>query len=182
MVINLLNLLGFQVCWWLLILYQDQYWWVVAAMLCCHLLLVRGWASELLIMLCVAVTGLLTDSLLTLSGVYIFSDAGQLLPVPFWLGLLWAAFAATLRHSLGYLRKHYGLAAGLGAIGGTSSYVAGMQLGAVSFGPELSVVVGLLVVVWALLTPLIYLLTEYVEATSIHIIQGKPERDSKEIQ
>ena len=161
---NLINLVGFQAGWWLLILYQQQYWWVVAGFLILHIASVPSRLNEVLVIFSTALSGVLIDSVLALLGVYIFSDSGQFLPVPYWLVLLWLVFAATVRHSLSYLRDKYWLAAALGAVGGPLSYLGGMKLGAVDFGYRPAAVLAILSIIWACLMPVIFLISHCVEA------------------
>lgn len=118
-------------------------------------------------MLVTAIPGVIVDILLTVTGVYIFSGSEQLLPIPMWLILLWLAFTATLRHSLAYLRHRYWVAAGLGAVGGTLSYIGGTTLGAVGFGMSLYTTAFLLVCIWACLMPVIFLICNRVEEVMI---------------
>ncbi len=161
-------------------MYQNQYWWVVVALIIAHILFVGESLTELAVVLVTALAGIITDSLLALFGVYIFSGSGQFLPIPFWLILLWYAFASTLRHSLAYLSKHYRLAAGLGAVGGTLSYVAGMKLQAVTFGLAFYPTVLLLACIWACLMPVIFLLCQRVEAVAQRVNGSDTFQTTKE--
>ena len=177
---KLINFIGFQASWWLLVLYQNQYWWVVAALLIAHIVLVGESLTEFAVVLVAAIAGVITDSLLAMFGVYIFSGSGQFLPIPFWLILLWFAFASTLRHSLAYLSTHYWLAAGLGAVAGTLSYVAGMKLQAVTFGLAFYPTVFLLAAIWACLMPVIFLLSQRVEAVAQRVNGSDTFQTTKE--
>ena len=161
-------------------MYQNQYWWVVVALIIAHILFVGESLTEFAVVLLTALAGIITDSLLALFGVYIFSGSGQFLPIPFWLILLWFAFASTLRHSLAYLSKHYRLAAGLGAVGGTLSYVAGMKLQAVTFGLAFYPTVLLLACIWACLMPVIFLLCQRVEAVAQRVNGSDTFQTTKE--
>lgn len=153
---------------------------MVVALIIAHILFVGESLTELAVVLVTALAGIITDSLLALFGVYIFSGSGQFLPIPFWLILLWFAFASTLRHSLAYLSKHYRLAAGLGAVGGTLSYVAGMKLQAVTFGLAFYPTVLLLACIWACLMPVIFLLCQRVEAVAQRVNGSDTFQTTKE--
>lgn len=153
---------------------------MVVALIIAHILFVGESLTELAVVLVTALAGIITDSLLALFGVYIFSGSGQFLPIPFWLILLWYAFASTLRHSLAYLSKHYRLAAGLGAVGGTLSYVAGMKLQAVTFGLAFYPTVLLLACIWACLMPVIFLLCQRVEAVAQRVNGSDTFQTTKE--
>ncbi len=72
---------------------------------------------------------------------------------PLWLVALWAIFATTLRASLSWLAGRYWLAAALGAIGGTLSYLAGARLGAVAMHANHAFAVSALAIGWAALMP-----------------------------
>ncbi len=153
---------------------------MVVALIIAHILFVGESLTEFAVVLVTALAGIITDSLLALFGVYIFSGSGQFLPIPFWLILLWFAFASTLRHSLAYLSKHYRLAAGLGAVGGTLSYVAGMKLQAVTFGLAFYPTVLLLACIWACLMPVIFLLCQRVEAVAQRVNGSDTFQTTKE--
>lgn len=60
----------------------------------------------------------------------------NLLVAPPWMALLWVNFAATLNHSLAWLKGQPLMAALLGATGGPLAFWAGAQLGAVHFVDE----------------------------------------------
>lgn len=144
-----LNFLLFQSIWFVGILGQAPFAWLLVLLLAVHLLLTDDLKSELWIMLPSAAIGVMVDVILTLTGVFIFDPAPSLLPIPFWLVAIWLGFAATFRHSMRYLMDKPAIAIGAAVFAAPLSYVAGMRLGAVSFGlGELStaVVIGLL---WA---------------------------------
>ena len=67
--------------------------WLLLPMLGLHLLVVRHWRSEALLMLAVATLGGSFDSLLATAGFYDFDTASQTLPIPLWLVAIWLAFA-----------------------------------------------------------------------------------------
>lgn len=98
-----------------------------------HLLYMRGGrVPELLLVLGSAIFGFLVDSLLVLSGMIEFPAHSRLgYPSTVWMASLWLMFAMTLRHSLGWLRGRYVLAAALGAVFGPLAYWAGSRIGAI---------------------------------------------------
>ena len=73
---------------------------------------------------------------------------------PFWLSCLWPVLATTMMHAFSGLQKHLLMAAVLGAVGGTLSYLAGTRLTDVAFGSPVAgpVAIGLL---WAALFPML---------------------------
>ena len=132
------NLVAFQLCWlaavlgaaaglpWLGVLFA-------AAWLAAH---VRAAGSsavvELKLIVAAGVLGYALDSLLVLAGFISFPPEARLgAPSTVWMVTLWLAFAATLRHVLGWLRRRYLLGALLGAVAGPFAYWSGAKLGAV---------------------------------------------------
>ncbi|SEG11576.1 DUF2878 domain-containing protein [Marinobacterium lutimaris] len=160
-----INLVGFQLIWWSLVLWGNAAMPVALLLLLIHVFLHFSPRKELQLMLVVAVVGFAVDSLLTLSGVFRFSSADLPSPIwpPLWLLVLWFAFAATLNQTLNWFSGRYRLAALIGGPGGSSTYLAASELGAVSFGPGVLSSVALLTLVWALLFPLLILLKDRIE-------------------
>jgi Protein of unknown function (DUF2878) len=93
---------------------------------------------------------MLADAMLMSQGWLAFGSSTML---PFWLVVLWVAFAATLNHSLVFLHKRLGLASLLGAVFGPVSYWSGMQLGRLQFPHSTTSTMLVLGLVWAILMP-----------------------------
>ena len=75
--------------------------------------------------------GALADSALVLLGLIDFPQQARLgFPTTLWMAGLWAMFAATLRHAMGWLTGRYLLAVLFGLAGGPLAYWAGERLGA----------------------------------------------------
>lgn len=144
-----LNFLLFQAIWFAAILGQEDLEWLVAALLVAHILLVADPAKELRLVLPCAAIGVAVDAALTLSGVFIFDPAPPVLPIPFWLIGIWLAFAGTFRHSMSYLLAKPMIAIPAAAIAAPLSYLAGMGLGAVSFGLDTTATAVTLALLWA---------------------------------
>ena len=73
--------------------------------------------------------GVLADSALVLLGLIDFPQQARLgFPTTLWMAGLWAMFAATLRHAMGWLTGRYLLAALFGFAGGPLAYWAGVRL------------------------------------------------------
>jgi hypothetical protein len=141
-----LNFLLFQAIWFAAIMGREELEWLVAALLVAHILLVTDPVKELRVILPCAAIGIAADAVLTLSGVFVFDPAPPVLPIPFWLIGIWLAFAGTFRHSMSYLLAKPVIAIPAAAIAAPLSYVAGMGLGAVSFGLDTmstAIVIGL---------------------------------------
>ncbi len=160
-----LNLIGFQLIWWALVLWGNAALPFALALLLAHILLHLSPRREFLLMVLAALLGFAVDSLLTLSGVFLFSPTTMFAPL--WLLVLWLAFAATLNQALGWFSGRYVLAALLGSVGGSSTYLAASELGAVSFGVGTLAAVALLTMIWALLFPLLVLLKDRIEVRNV---------------
>ena len=133
-------------------------------------------ATEVKLLAAAAITGYVFDSVLALGGAIAFPDhAGPAAPTTPWMVALWAAFAATLRHSLDWARRRYVLGAVAGAIFGPLAYTAGDALGAITLAePPL----GWLAVAgeWALAMPLLLWLRERFEAPADLAAGGRDTR------
>ncbi|MFN3355212.1 MAG: DUF2878 domain-containing protein [Pseudomonas sp.] len=145
---TLVNAALFQCAWFACVLGGDSPWLLVGlAVLAVHLLWISSWADEGLLIISVALAGTLVDTVLRTVGVFQFSEPGPL--IPFWLMLLWAVLATTLRHCLAWSARPWWRAALLGAVGGPLSYYAGSQLAGVQFGYALGPTMAGLAVLWA---------------------------------
>jgi hypothetical protein len=147
----LVNLILFQGAWFSAALYNAQAEVMIILLLAVHFWLSPQKKTDLTSLLLVPI-GVLADKLLMLSGVF---DGGQTL-FPLWLVLLWCMFILSLSHSLHWVTKlRLPWQVLFGSLGGSASYWAGIQAGALdseltSFWLLLS-----LGLVWALLLPLI---------------------------
>ncbi len=120
-------------------------------------------ASELRLALGAALAGYLLDSVLVLSGAMGFPEhTGPAFPTTPWMVALWVGFAATLRHSMNWMRGRYVLAAVAGAVFGPLAYRTGAALDAVWLA---AFPAGWLAVAveWALAMPLLLWLRERCE-------------------
>jgi len=118
---------------------------------------------ELALVAAAAATGALADSLLAASG-WLRYDTGVLIAgtAPYWIVAMWALFAITLNVSLRALRSRLWLGALLGLVGGPAAYYAGANLGALTL-VQLLPALAALAAVWALATPLLFLLARRLE-------------------
>ncbi|MBA1294285.1 DUF2878 domain-containing protein [Pseudomonas lurida] len=138
----------FQCGWFACVLGGDSLWLLVGVVvLAVHLLWISSWAEDGALIIGVTLAGTVLDTLLRVSGVFQFSEPGPL--IPFWLMLLWALLATTLRHCLAWSAQPWWLAALLGAVGGPLSYYAGSQLAGVRFGFALAPTLSGLALLWA---------------------------------
>ncbi|WP_246223225.1 DUF2878 domain-containing protein [Alteromonas profundi] len=170
MQLNIFNFIWFQTIWWLVILFQSSAIVVVIGLFALWLLLTPTRREDGLLMITIMAIGFCIDSLLTMSGIFIFSKAvvadssmGQWF-IPFWLVLLWGAFAATLTHSLASLRGSLPIAALAGGLFAPLSYIAGAKLGAVDLGYPVTTTYIVLCAIWAVILPVCFMLSARLSA------------------
>jgi hypothetical protein len=176
----LANFAAFQACWFANVLgaAHGLPWagpLVTAGWLAVHLAGLRGEAAvELRVLVAAALLGWLADSGLVLAGLVTFPETTRLGgPSPVWMVALWAAFAATLRHSLGWLRGRLASGALLGAAGGPLAYLAGQSLGAITLTGEAGIAA--VAVQYALATPLLLALVVRAERGAEPAPDPQPE-------
>lgn len=131
------------------------------ALVTIHLLLVDERKTEIKLMLCACLLGVVVDSLQQAVGLFTFrADPRWPLWLPLWVFVIWAQFATLFRFALHWLAGRYLLGALFGAIGGPLAYWGGIRMGAATFGgsPELALIS--LAVVWALVMPLLLWLNQ----------------------
>ncbi|WP_369302548.1 DUF2878 domain-containing protein [Pseudomonas sp. N2-5-1-1] len=152
---SLANAVLFQCGWFACVLGGDSEWLlVVGAVLAIHLLWISSWSREGQVILAVTLFGTVVDTALRTFGVFHFSFPGPL--IPFWLVLLWALLATTLRHCLAWSAQPWWRASVLGAVGGPLSYYAGSQLAGVGFGYGTAPTLIGLALLWALVFPMLH--------------------------
>jgi len=175
-----INIIGFQLIWWGCVLFGNTWLAIIWALLGCHLLFHREPIPEACYILICATLGFGIDTLLTFKGFFIFQDSvlqgavlqgstlqsqspqeSSVIP-PLWLFALWISFSATLRQSLGFFSKHYVLAAILGAIGGSGSYLTAEKFDQVSFGFTTWYTGFFLAFIWSILFPLLIWVSHYI--------------------
>lgn len=130
----------------------------VAALLVLHWRLFRPAAPEWRLLAAAGLTGLVVDSALGLSNVFVYTNGTAWLPwlAPLWLVALWINLATALNHCLGWLEGRPWLASLLGAAGGAGAYLAGVRLGALEFGYSQSVSLAVVAAAWAVVFPALY--------------------------
>nr|WP_256262169.1 DUF2878 domain-containing protein [Pseudomonas costantinii] len=149
------NAVLFQCGWFACVLGGDSRWILLGfAVLAIHLLWTSSGSEEGQVILAVTLLGTVIDTSLRTFGVFHFSQPGPL--IPFWLVLLWALLATTLRHCLAWSAQPWWRSSLIGAVGGPLSYYAGSQLAGVSFGySTVSTVIGL-ALLWSMLFPVLH--------------------------
>lgn len=123
---------------------------VVVLHLVMHYVFVGLKKSELSLISVITGVGILLDIVLFRAGVFVID--GQITAPPVWLNCLWPVLATTLMHAFETLQRHLALAAVVGAVGGTLSYMAGTRLTDVAFADAL-LGPALVAVMWFVLMP-----------------------------
>lgn len=136
---NILNFLLFQMGWFVTCLSAAWGKPVVGVLFISVWLVTHIWyfevsrRQEVKLIIGAAIIGVLIDSTLVYSGVISFPAQARLgSPTTVWMVMLWMGFAATLSHSLGWLRNKTGLAMVFGFLGGPLAYFAGDRFGAIN--------------------------------------------------
>ena len=163
MICKLLNYGLFQVGWFACVLAGAHGMTGVAVVAAGAVIAVSLWcfntdrASDLRLFFAVTLIGFCMDTLNLQLRVFSLNGSPRFPQLcPLWLLAMWSMFAATLRGSLSWLAGRYGLAALLGAVGGTLSYHGGARFGAVTMHPNRAFSVAVLALGWALVTPILF--------------------------
>jgi hypothetical protein len=104
-----------------------------------------------------AAIGITIDSSLTFFGIFIFPDSSLI--IPFWLIVLWINFSTTITLSLSFIGKSKLVAFGLGATALPFNYTVGERLGAVTFGEPYLFSILVLVLVWSVSFPILFMVS-----------------------
>ena len=155
----LTNIIGFNISWFGLVYFGNSFIPIALALLIIHLVFLVKHSNELMFIMMVAIIGIVVDSLLHYSNIFVFANHNG---IPLWLIMLWGCFGATLCHSLRFLSvsKWLQVAAGLVA---PLSYIAGNKMGAVDFGQPILTTYIILGCIW----PVLFMLFYYVKANFV---------------
>ena len=104
-----------------------------------------------------ATIGITIDSSLTFFGIFIFLDSSLI--IPFWLIVLWINFSTTITLSLSFIGKNKLVAFGLGATALPFNYTVGERLGAVTFSEPYFFSILVLVLVWSVSFPILFMVS-----------------------
>ena len=104
-----------------------------------------------------AAIGITIDSSLTFFGIFIFPDSSLI--IPFWLIVLWINFSTTITLSLSFIGKSKLVAFGLGATALPFNYTVGERLGAVTFGEPYLFSIMVIVLVWSVSFPILFMVS-----------------------
>lgn len=154
------NIAIYQGIWFIGVLGKERFAAVLLVLLVLHFWWVKDRLTESLIVVSCTLIGVCVDSVLTLTGWFVFTPEASVLPIPLWLVGIWIGFAATFRHALAYFFARPVWAIALAAVGAPLTYVAAARLGAVAlpYGPVWTALV--LLVVWTALMGMFVWITQ----------------------
>lgn len=164
----LMNALLFQLGWFACVLSAAAHvpWagsTLALLILLWHLTIGPARRGEWLLIGAAALVGIIVDSALARMGWLAFSSGVVVEGISaHWMVALWMIFAATLHHSLSWLRTRLGLACVLGALTGPLSYWAGDRLGALTMAP-LDHGMAAVSVAWAIALPALLHTANWIE-------------------
>lgn len=158
----LVNLVAFKLLWLSLVGFQNQGLWLALPLFLLMWLGNPEFIQASRQMLVVSLTGILVDSLLSVTGVFIFPEA----LLPLWLIMLWFGFALALPCGLGFITRFPLWLQALTGAAASLSYLAGLQLDAVEYGYSLLQTQLLLALLWAGLVPLFVRLQKRLDRSS----------------
>jgi hypothetical protein len=128
---------------------------VVLLLVLIHLRLAKRPGAEVRLILAAILMGLLADSFLVVGGLVSYPSGIWIQGfAPYWILAMWAMFATTLNLSMKWMRGRIPLATLLGAIFGPLAYLAGEELGAITFEAR-ALAIAALAVIWAVCMPLL---------------------------
>ena len=150
----IINAAFFQLCWWSAALLTEYAVLIMSAILVIHLMLSPRKLDDLKL-LPIAGVGICCDQLLIAVDVINVSQS----LIPAWLVLLWVILAWSFNHSLAWLRllKPWQVSI-TGGILGSVSYLAAINLGAISTSLSLANFMIIDVILWSFLLPLFELM------------------------
>lgn len=121
-----------------------------------HFALMGRGVVEVRLIFVVSLLGFSLDQAIFAAGV--LTASGPYSVAPTWISCLWPVLATTLMHAFSSLQKRLILAAIIGAVGGTASYLAGARMSDVEFVSQFWGPITM-ALVWAIVFPSILLAT-----------------------
>ena len=162
---NIINIIGFNIGWWacVLVAANDLPYLgpvVMILFLIVHHYLFVSDIQEIYLVLIIGAIGTITDSLLFLSGSFIYAGAysNEILIAPMWITAMWAGFSATVNHSMSWLKDKWLLMVICGIVFGPAAFFTGEKFGAIEFHLSALFSVLVIAIVYGILMPAIYLL------------------------
>lgn len=154
------NALGFQSAWWLTVFGLVAGYPFLGPLVMTLYLVADHYSltkpkSELLLILSAMLIGTVADTVFKATGLLSYAGGYSFAPflAPLWITTMWGGFAATLNHSLGWLKNRFVLSFVMGAIFGPLSYLAGSKFGAITFNMEQTLTFFVLGIFWGLAIP-----------------------------
>lgn len=167
---DLINMIWMQVLWFAAVLgaTEDFFWPCLIV-----LVLFSTWQlqpsfrqkNDLPLMPVAILLGLVLDSTWVRLGWIEFASPQPEGFAPYWIIALWAGFALTINHSMGWLKQRLILAGFLGAMFGPLSYLSAQRLGALQLASESWDWFFGLAIGWGLALPFLLVMAKYLTIT-----------------
>ncbi|WJG09606.1 DUF2878 domain-containing protein [Aliiglaciecola sp. LCG003] len=157
----LINSILFNAAWLGCILLGNNFSYLVLLWAAVHLFYSASLKSELFLLSAVTVLGVIIDTVFMHLGVFQFDNAVNI--IPFWLAMIWLAFAMTVNGYLKPMQEYKILQYLVGAIFPPLSYFAGMKFGVVSFGYSSEQTLLILSITWACLLPSLFYINRLIQ-------------------
>ena len=165
---NIINIIGFNIGWWACVLgaandlpYLGPV--VMILFLIVHYYLFVSDIREIYLVLIIGTIGTITDSLLFLSGSFIYAGAysNEILIAPMWITAMWMGFSATVNHSMSWLKDKWLIMVICGIVFGPAAFFTGEKFGAIEFHLSALLSVLVIAIVYGILMPAIYFLNRH---------------------
>ena len=163
----LINSMLFNAAWFGCVLLGDKFAAVVLIWAVIHLFYRRLFKTELLTLFIITLLGIAVDTTLMHLGILMFDSDSYI--IPFWLMMIWLAFAMTINGCLKPLQNNMTLQYLVGAIFPPLSYMAGASLGAVSFGFVQSYTLFTFSILWCVLLPIFFYINKKIQQEVHHV-------------
>ena len=159
---NLINILGFQIGWWLCALgaknsldYIGPIYMLVFVAL--HLVCFSKKYSEFILIIIGMILGLVVDSSFKYFNIIDYLSMNiESIFAPAWIVAMWAGFCATLNHSLSWLKNRLFASFILGAVFGPLSYIAGLNMDIIYFISSPVTASIILAITWGISIPFLF--------------------------
>ena len=158
---NIINLIGFYICWWLSIFgaVQGKYFLGPISLLMyiiIHFSIINHHKKEYIYLIFCLFLGFLVDTILLKINFIVYSGylSENYRIAPLWVVTLWISFGLSIFHSFQLLQKNYKSTMLLGTLSGPVIYYSCMKAKIISF--EFSLVISLICIsiIWSVILPL----------------------------
>ena len=164
---KLVNIIGFQSVWWGCVfgtMYNYFYLGPLLAIIfiTIHMKHIDIQSNELKLILYISILGTIIDTSFIYTNLLHYEGGySHNFPIaPLWITSMWAGFAATLNHSMSWLKNKYLTSMLLGVIFGPLAYISGQKLGVIHFLSSYDVTMAVLAILWGLAMPTMYLIND----------------------